>query len=932
MSSLYDVLIINLIIKNMFKNKKIQKLAALFITLISIFWPSLSHAETHVHAADVQGNTVWTQQGSPYILEEDVYVSSNASLTINEGVEIKSKMNPGDNFPKTLFFDYGNLFVNGTKQNPVKFNISHNIYLKNSISEIKNAEFDNSTLIFTLSSSTLEYSILKNAAMAIIAFASKIDIASSTFDHNSLIINSARYNEVVDLSPYFPADFAAASKVLSAVLDKPVNDRYNVITIHNSRIVNTYQYNIINSTPNQVDARDNWWGRSIGPDPWTFMGDSVVYPWKTIDPLAVSNECCSNVLFVPGLEASRLYKDEKSILGTSTNTLWEPNTNTDITKLFMDSNGVSIDPTIYTKDIIGTALGVKNIYKTFIDSMNSLVDDQSINSWLPMPYDWRKSVDQVVDETFLNKVFNLASMSKTGKIIVIAHSNGGLVAKQLIKKLEVLGKSSIVDNIIFIAVPELGTPEAIVSMLHGYDQSIAGGFILSENNARTLSQNAPGIYSLLPSRKFFEKNPITVISDKLGPSINSFLGMKDFLLNNSFSKKSSKDSRVPLLLNANLFPLSDVLHSNLDSLKPASTTRSLSIFGWGLPTLYGIAYESDIHCNLKNKKLCPISLSTKLESSGDGTVLTKSNSGYSDEQLFFNLKQLASDNNKNISHANILESTDLIQKIKDVIKNTNQSLSPSTENPPSYERYFSETEPVDNDTYLTVKVFSPVDIHIYDKEGNHTGPIADPVSGSQVKVSENNIPGAYYRDLGSIKTIQIPYDKGYQIVFNGNDIGVFAVKADITKNDEVIASTTFADMPVTPLTNVDFIIASSTNDFASTTAMHIDMDGNGTVDIVARPNEYLNSTSTDVVKDISTYLESMRVVIKSLGLSSNDEKTWLRKIDAIEKSWNKNPKRIIERSVKKLSKEKFKRRTMTSAQKNRILSEFNTLLLNLQSE
>jgi hypothetical protein len=37
-----------------------------------------------------------------------------------------------------------------------------------------------------------------------------------------------------------------------------------------------------------------------------------------------------------------------------------------------------------------------NIYKSFIDSMDNLVENDQINAWEALPYDWRLSPDVLV--------------------------------------------------------------------------------------------------------------------------------------------------------------------------------------------------------------------------------------------------------------------------------------------------------------------------------------------------------------------------------------------------------------------------------------------------------------------------------------------------------------------------------------------------------
>jgi triacylglycerol esterase/lipase EstA (alpha/beta hydrolase family) len=98
--------------------------------------------------------------------------------------------------------------------------------------------------------------------------------------------------------------------------------------------------------------------------------------------------------------------------------------------------------------------------------------------------------------------------SRNGKVTIIAHSNGGLLAKALLYKLKenydydtLLDK---IDRVVFVAVPQVGTASAVPAMLHGYDQSLLWGKLMDKQHARELGRNMRSAYSLLPSQKYME--------------------------------------------------------------------------------------------------------------------------------------------------------------------------------------------------------------------------------------------------------------------------------------------------------------------------------------------------------------------------------------------------------------------------------------------
>lgn len=801
------------------------KIAAGFIFFTAlIFGPRITHAETHITSNDLLHGGTWDKEGSPYILDEPTYIPGGFSLRIKRGVTVMSASSTEpDSEPNSLTFD-GDFTIEGTADEPVHIYDMDSIYFSHSNSNIRHAVLHKTGLSFYQSTSTISDTTISESETGISAEGSIISI-----DHSKIIKNN------IGIGSYmFFKGPVLMRQGNSLVKNDFADPEQNTITIHNSSISENSEYEILQHSTNLIDATDNWWGSANGPGEKVY-GPIETSPWLDQDPF--SDTCCSNVIFIPGIEASRLYKDSPGILGTSTNQLWEPNRNDDVRKMYMNAQGKSIDPSIYTSDIIDSAFGLKPIYKSFIAMMNSVVADKNINVWLPLAYDWRMNAEEIVIQgNLVKKVEDLAQNSKTGKVIMVAHSNGGLIGKALMDALGKKGKSDLIEKVVNVAVPELGTPQALLGLLHGHNQSILGGLILTKNNARIFGRNLPGAYSLLPSQRFFDRNPMKVISNLFTNDLSgtSYATMKNFLLSNSFSKSSTTDTNVPLLLNSALISDADSIHSIIDLFRPASTTETLSIFGWGLPTSQGIEYEKDKHCTQVQIRTstCPVAFSPLLTDDGDGTVVTKANSGNADSTLYFNLKKLNKDTEENINHANILESENLLDKIKDTITDT---VSPE----PSYEEYFSSAEPINTDKYLTVKVYSPVDIHIYDKEGNHTGILENPVAGKDLESFENNIPSSYYGDFGRIKMVRVPYDTEYQIVLEGNDTGVFSLDAEITQSDKVIASTTFAEMPVTVATNIELVVGTSTQSFATSTVMNIDSDGDGITEYTQNSEEFL---------------------------------------------------------------------------------------------
>lgn len=150
-----------------------------------------------------------------------------------------------------------------------------------------------------------------------------------------------------------------------------------------------------------------------------------------------------------------------------------------------------------------------------------------------MPYDWWYGVEDLVLDSvqiegtttmLVLEIESLASTSQNRKVTIITNSNGGLLAKALMIRLEQLGKNNLVDKIILVASPQFGTPKAIAGLLYGDDQSILMGAVLSKSTARTFGENTPGTYGLLPSSKYFATVASPVI--EFSPEVRKIYNFK----------------------------------------------------------------------------------------------------------------------------------------------------------------------------------------------------------------------------------------------------------------------------------------------------------------------------------------------------------------------------------------------------------------------
>ncbi len=599
----------------------------------------------------------------------------------------------------------------------------------------------------------------------------------------------------------------------------------------------------------------------------------------------------SSVLFLPGIEASRLYVAAQPSAGIPERRLWEPSNDQDVEHLYLDSNGkqpVSAFPVfnnIYTRDVINSAYGTIGIYGSFLSQLEKMKStDHSIADYAAVPYDWRLSLDDIlnggvksgegsnVQISFISTTFDpyiiselrrLVLGSKSGNVTIVAHSNGGLVAKALLKRLSdthdpLLEK---IDKLILVAVPQLGTPEAIAATLHGKEQGIPPAFpvILNENTARGFAQNSPMAYNLLPDNNYitYVDTPVVTFdstlpdwSAKYGSTIHSTGGLHTFLTDTyGRVEATSVDVSKPDTLNASLLTASEDMHASLDAWPIPESIDVTEIAGWGVPsTMSGIVYTKKKQCA---EVVCANLLAPTVEPNptwtidGDGTVVTASalwaNGSTTMKRYWVDMKGYNNDHKlqtlgglNNFDHKNILQIYELNNFISDIVLGSPHPLTSYT--------YLSIEAPASRENRLMYSLHSPLTLNLYDTKGRHTG-----ISTTTGRIEEQ-IPDTYYTQFGDVKYIFSDDATTSEVVMNGYATGTFTFNINQLQGDTLIASTTFKDIPTSTTTQVTLNIGGSVSTLSP---MSIDKNGDGIIDTVLAPK--LNGVVTlDTTPPVTT--------------------------------------------------------------------------------
>lgn len=623
----------------------------------------------------------------------------------------------------------------------------------------------------------------------------------------------------------------------------------------------------------------------------------------TINEAGAVQECCSSVVFLPGIKATELYE------GSSKR--WLPGFfNFDGLRLAMHATGESVN-NITVGDLIQNAYIFYEIYDEFFNFLDNSKSTDTIVGWKSLSYDWRYDVydvaeqdQQLTDGTLLNlaeEIRTLAAESDTGKVTIIAHSNGGLVGKALI---DTLGPDAVlVDRLVMVGTPQLGTPSAIAAMLHGTEQGLpidAAPFAMSKATARSLSENMPGAYGLLPLAQYFSAvlEPVAhfdnfadtaAFRSAYGDTIDTASELQSFLLGtgDGRSKPATSNTLVPIILNSTLLSKAATTRSALESWTAPNDIEVVQIVGWGLDTPKAVRYYERCGAVVSG---CFMDIKPEITADGDRTVVAGSAAAMAAtaDTYYLNLNLFNALYDTNWSHANLLAASSTQDLLKDILlKETRSAPFMRTTKP----------EAADVSKRLRVSVHSPVSLSVRDTEGRFTGVIPNPDPSSDIPVVVEEIPNSYYFEFGEGKYIGFDVGSSYDIVMHGSGEGVFTLEIEESEADVIINSAIYSNVPVSSSTVATLAVQDLTNE----NTIKIDKDGDGTVDMTTAPD------GTEL--PLGELLALFKQKVQELDIKEKLKNKFLKQIDKLEKKMEKKKEKnqkILQKLEKKVSKQEMK--------------------------
>ncbi|MFH1832817.1 MAG: hypothetical protein ABH816_01435 [Candidatus Levyibacteriota bacterium] len=412
------------------------------------------------------------------------------------------------------------------------------------------------------------------------------------------------------------------------------------------------------------------------------------------------------------------------------------------------------------------------------------------------PYDWRKDVSETAP-LLDQKIEQIKQQTGSAKVDIVAHSLGGLVARNYITD---SARAQKVRKLITLGTPNLGSPRFLKALRSGDCLFLeVGPFCLSiaESEIQDVVQNSISGYELAPSQKYYEfyngsdnNHPLPFI-DNRDIDNNGVVGFLNY--------QQIKTMLANLNYNTALFNPAEAFHQLDDNLGNTNGVDVTNVAGSGNSTLGQII--EDYAVNFAGIKIPKTDMRNI---NGDDTVPLYSAS------LVDGAKSLAGSSKiyyTNQNHSNLVFNGPALNLAKNILNNDDNIPAGISNGPFSF-------------SGNTLSVHSPILINAYDASGNHTGPLPN---GD----FEANIPGSSYETLGDAKFIWLPDDGQYTIKFEATGQGSFDFKIRNYNND--VNDKTILYKNVLLMQNTK---AETTFDTTSSEPpiLAVDSDGNGTID------------------------------------------------------------------------------------------------------
>lgn len=570
------------------------------------------------------------------------------------------------------------------------------------------------------------------------------------------------------------------------------------LSISQSSLHDNHDYGINNLRTSIVMAENNWWGDASGPHNFAFnplgFGQEVSLgvdftPWLGYDPINTPPKP-DPVIIIPG------------ILGSA------------------QKNGVwVIDPILHTYDDLIATL-----------EANGYIDGVDLFTF---PYDWHQS-NVLTALQLKDKINAVKIICQCQKIDLVAHSMGGLVARQYIQGLHY---ENDVDQLVFLGTPHLGAAKDYLTWEGGATDPTVNNF--SES---IVSMVANRIFKV-EARKAGFSNVFEYVRNKPVLSVQQLLPIYDYLRDKSTGNLRTYPNNYPrnaFLENlkagtANLFDRTKIINI-VGQLGATSTINFLNVVPTSSLLLWEDGYPDGFYDESGDHGL--------ERGQGDGTVpLSSSRFIESDIHEF------------DAEHSALVTKSEGLVFNKLTGKNAQVLITSNTDS------IFDK-----NYRLLIIRLLSPVDMQITAPDGKRIG--KDFVTGGEF----NEIEGAFYSGFETDDeyiTIPNPLDGEYKVETVGTGSGEYTVATGYI-SDNVSVDKDFIGQTEPGLTeNLNIEVNNSNPEELSITPQDVAPPSINIISPLAV--DYLRSASTTInvaIQDTETGIASSTILFDGTIVNS----------------------------------------------------------------
>lgn len=530
----------------------------------------------------------------------------------------------------------------------------------------------------------------------------------------------------------------------------------------------------------------------------------------------------SPVLVIPGIAGTELKRDGE--------TLW-----LDAFRILKDAGDQFMDELAFQGDhktddvVLGDVLskpnGLYDYSQSFIEDLNSQANYSFNKDLFTFPYDWRRDIRDIALNELKQKVDELVPAGSGKKLDIVAHSQGGLLIKYLLYA-EPSYRAKI-GKLVLLGTPHLGAPKAGKVLLYGDDMGVSFlGAGLDHEEIKKIAKNMPSIYELLPSEEYFAHS-----GGYLGEIRRKFLAKDEVEVYDYAGSKTyltSKGLNGSLLDEAASFHTEDFDNFDLSG----SGVDTYNIVGCQEASIGQIFYRKG-----RELKITYVA--------GDGTVPVFSANNFTANRTYF-----ATDSD----HGRMLTRANTKQQILNILSGFPDAAVGDITRDPDECKFKGKV----------VSVHSPVEMHIYDDEGNHVG--ATPDGGFDYEIE-----GVRMDVFGEERFAFLPPDQDFVVKLAAIGDGDFNFYIEDVEGDAVTKTTYFSEIPI-EIGDVGWVPIGHIGPI-----MSLDRGGDGGVDELREPDAVLEgSTQQDLLAPETTVTLSgeegqSRAFRSSVGISMSSE-------------------------------------------------------------